>query len=315
VTAESFAEWMRRQGYSVVRTTSSYWVELAPHIYQAFPYHWLIQPEDTELRQMVQNSKAIALRYSAPVESAEGSISYHVFYEGSEYAMSGLPKKARYDVRKGLRHVEIQPISFSRLATEGWPLRCDTLERQGRIGAENQAWWFNLCTSTEGLPGFEAWGAMSDGDLVASLLVYTSDDCCSILYQQSRTRHLSNGVNNALVYRFTNEVLKRPGIKRIFYGLHSLDAPATVDRFKFRMGYSAKAVRQRVLFHPRLRPLFNRGTHTALKHILRLQPGNRTLAKSEGLIRFYLEGKKPLQKQNWPPPLKSGRAELEASLR
>ena len=49
MNAEIFAEWLRRQGHSVVRTTSSYWYDKSSRVYQAFPYHWIIQPTEEEL--------------------------------------------------------------------------------------------------------------------------------------------------------------------------------------------------------------------------------------------------------------------------
>jgi hypothetical protein len=295
-----FAEWLRRQGHRVIRTPSSYWCQIGPRILQAFPYHWLIAPEDEELYELLSENKAIGLRYSTSFDSGLGAASYHVVCVGREYSLSTLPKKARYDVRKGLKSVSIEPISFSRLATEGWQLRADTLARQGRVGAENRDWWETLCRSADRLPGFETWGAIADGQLVASLLAFSCDDCCSILYQQSLTKYLSSCVNNSLTYVFTSEVLKRPNTTWLFYGLHSLDAPSSVDQFKFRMRYTAKPVRQRVVFHPWLTPVFNRVSHTLARQLLRWRPGQPTLAKTEGLLRFYLEGKRPLNEQTWP---------------
>jgi hypothetical protein len=86
-----------------------------------------------------------------------------------------------------------------------------------------------------------------------------------------------------------------------------------VDEFKFRMGYTAKPVRQRVVFHPWLRPLFNSASHTVLKAGLRLNPGNPTLSKVEGILRFYLQGRLPISRQTLPPPLAlvKGRASLQ----
>ena len=69
------------------------------------------------------------------------------------------------------------------------------------------------------------------------------------------------------------------------------------------MGYTAKPVRQRVVFNPLLSPLFNSATHAALRQFRRWLPENPTLAKSEGLIRFYLEGKRALDQQRWPEAL------------
>ena len=92
-------------------------------------------------------------------------------------------------------------------------------------------------------------GAFADGQVVASLMAFTCEDCCVGLSQQSLTGYLDKRVNNALYYAFAHEVMARPGIHRIFMGLHSLDAPASVDEFKFRMNFTPKPVRQRVVFH------------------------------------------------------------------
>jgi hypothetical protein len=76
-----------------------------------------------------------------------------------------------------------------------------------------------------------------------------------------------------------------------------------VDEFKFRMGYAAKPVRQRVVFHPWLIPAFNRATHAVIRKLAGLT-GHPTLSKVEGLMRFYREGRRPAEDQDIPPALK-----------
>jgi hypothetical protein len=98
-------------------------------------------------------------------------------------------------------------------------------------------------------------------------------------------------------------------VRSILYGLHSLDAPPSVDEFKFRMGYTAKAVRQRVVFHPWLRPAFNPLSHAAVRGLRKWLPGSPLLAKAEGMLRFYLQGRLPLELQQAPPPLQDGAAQ------
>jgi hypothetical protein len=303
MNAKIFAEWQRRQGHKVLRTASSYWAEVGPCVYQAFPYHWLLSPAEEELNVFLRREKAIALRYSTSLNAGAGCISYHVVYEGSKYSLQDLPKKARYDVKKGLSVASVEPISFSRLAADGWDLRRETLARQKRSGAETKSWWQKLCLSAEDLPGFEAWGALVQGKLVAALLAFSCEDTFSILYHQSLTEYLPLGVNNALAYGVTVNVLERSEPLRIFYGLHSLDAPASVDQFKFRMQYKAKAVRQRVEFHPIVRPFVSETSYSILRMGQRLFPGKASLAKAEGLFRFYLQGKEPLARQPKPEPL------------
>ena len=314
VNAEISAEWLRRQRYRVVRTASSYWYEASPRVYQAFPYHWAIEPPEEELRNLLVRNGAVALRYSAPLTYGRGKLSYHVVCTNAAFGLSSLPRQAQQSVRKGLEYACVEPIPLPRLASEGWALRQDSLERQGRVSAETEPWWRRLCLSAEGLPGFEAWGAIHDGQLVASFLAFTCDDCFTLLYEQSASAHLEYRVNNAIYFRVTQQALQRPGLSGVFLGLHSLDAPASIDQFKFRMGYTAKPVRQRVVFHPLLAPLLNRASHAAIKRVLRHYPHHPTLAKAEGMVRFYLEGKRPPHAQDVPECLLSLKGELSEVL-
>ncbi len=300
---DTFAEWLRRQGYPVIRTASSHWFRIGG-CYQACPYHELITPDEEEIREILQVHRAVAVRYSAPFDAPVGAASYHVVYEEKDYDLSGLTKKARYDVRKSLALHSAGPIELARLAEEGWQLRRETLLRQGRIGAETAGWWRKLCLSAEGLEGFEAWAVSSPEQMAASLLAHTCGDCCSILYQQSRSDLLRLGVNNALTFAFVSQALQRPGVRRVFYGHQSLDAPAGIDRFKFRMGFKAKPVRQRVEFNRWLRPWAGRPT-ARLARRLADWSGNDSLGKAAGMLRLFIEGQKPLRDQEWPEPIGS----------
>src|SRR5271157_6091525 len=138
---EIFAEWLRRQGYRVVQTVNSYWFNQGPRVYQAFPYHWIISPYEDELVELLKLEKAIGLRYSTPLQAAQGSVSYHAVYELPDYDIEILGKWARKNVRRGLSRCEIEPISFERLAKDGFALEIDTLARQRRnLEVRENAW-------------------------------------------------------------------------------------------------------------------------------------------------------------------------------
>jgi hypothetical protein len=300
MNAEIFAEWLRRQGYRVLRTRSSYWYESGRRAYQAFPYHWVIQPSDAELADFMRESRAIALRYSTPVDSPIGYISYHAVYDQPSYTIEGLDRRSRQNVRAGLANCHVEQIPIELLAEEGWELEMDTARRQGRwIPLSKEAWRRRYLVAAD-LPGFEAWGAIVDGHLAASLFTFQMEDCCEFISQQCHRDYLNARVNNALTFVVTQTMVNRPGIRSVFYTLQSLDAPASVDEFKFRMGYIAKPVRQRVFLQPWIEPFVNPITHSVLVHLLRLAPGNHFFAKAEGMFRFYLEGERPLHKQEWP---------------
>ncbi|MGQ9684112.1 MAG: hypothetical protein ACUVX9_16400, partial [Anaerolineae bacterium] len=163
---------------------------------------------------------------------------------------------------------------------------------------------FSTPSAAEGLTGFEAWAALVDGRLAATMLTYQMGDYGHVLTAQSRREYLEARVNNALCFTMTQALLSRPSVRAILYSLHSLDAPSSVDEFKFRMGYAPKPVRQCVVFHPALAPLIRRGSHAVVRWLLRLGDGQAFLAKAEGMMRFYLEGLRPVEKQTWPEPLR-----------
>ena len=299
MNAEVFAEWLRRQGHRVFRTTSSYWYDAGPRVLQAFPFHWLITPDEKEIRDLMLEHGIAALRYSTPLEFPNGIVSYHVVLK-RPYKFEMLRSQARNGVKRGLENFKVEQISFERLATEGWILQQDTLMRQDRLRSMTKQEWERLCRSAEGLPGFETWAAISNNELAGAVIICRIDDVFIVPFAMSHSRFLAGHVNNAVFFTVSCEMLKRDGVNSIFFTVQSLDAPANVDEFKFRMGFEPKAVRQRVDFHPFLNPFANPTLHNLSKKLLQHDPSNPTLAKAEGMLRFHVKGRQRITEQEWP---------------
>jgi hypothetical protein len=310
MNAEVFSEWLRRQGYRVIRTESSYWYNAWPQVYQAFPYHWVIQPSEEEINHLMWRQHAVGLRYSTPVNHDIGKLSYHAVYDRPVYAVENLDRRSRQNIHAGLQNCTVEPVPFQRLVEEGWELEADTATRQGRKPSMTQAAWQRRYQAAGELPGFEAWGALVDGRLAASLLTFQMGDCCQYLSQQCCHDFLCLRVNNALTYVVTHEMTGRPGIRSVFYTLQSLNAPPSVDEFKFRMGFNAKPLRQRVAFHPLLSPFVGNYALNAIHKLTQRATGNLILAKIEGILRFYLEGRRSVEQQDWPECLVALKPEI-----
>ncbi len=310
MNAETFAEWLRRQGHQVFRTTSSYWYEAGPRVLQAFPYHWVITPEEKEIRELLQGHGMVAVRYSTPLHHPGGKISYHVILH-RPYHLEMLKSQTRNGVKRGLCHFSIERISFEQLAIDGWSLQQDTLERQNRLRSMKQAEWERLCRSAEDLPGFEAWAGISNGELASALIICRIDDAFNVPYAMCHRRFLPDHVNNALFYSASRNMLEREGVNGIFFTVQSLDAPSNIDEFKFRMGFEPKPVRQRVDFHPLINPLANQTVHKWVRGLLQRDPSNPMLAKAEGMLRFHVEGNHQLVEQSWPECLTTRKEIIE----
>lgn len=308
---ENFAEWKRRQGFRVLRSDTSCWYEASPHIFQAFPYHWLITPSEQELHDLLIQNRMYALRYSAPVEAASGKISYHIV-KSRPYSLDMIKHKTHKHIIEGLSLCTVERISMARLAKEGWVLQQDSLLRQHRTGSMRQEEWSRLCLSAEGIPGFEAWGASVNGELAASLLITCVDDVALFLYLNCHQKYFDAHASHVLYFSVARELLQREGIFSVFLTLQSLDAPKSVDEFKFRLGFNPKPVRQRVLFHPSIRPFANPLTHRLTRTMKKFW-GNSSLSKAEGMLNFYLQGRLPLDRQHWPECLDPYKEKILAS--
>jgi hypothetical protein len=312
MNVEIFAKWLRRQGHRVIQSESSYWYDAGPRVFQAFPYAWLIEPSAGELRRLMLRHGITALRYSTPLGAAEGRVSYHVVLH-APYTLEGLRAQARNGVKRGLSWFQVERISFERLAADGWALQADTLERQGRARSMDQATWRRICLAGEGLPGFEAWGATTQqGELAAALFTARIDGTCYVPYALSHSNYLREHVNNAIFYAVSSDLLTRELVSKIFFTVQSLDAPESVDDFKFRMSLIPKPVCQRVVFHPWLAPLARDETYRLVCRLLERDPGSPLLAKAEGMLRFHLQGKAPQTAQVWPACLEEYRAQYQA---
>ena len=300
---QNFANWFRLRGHKVIETETSFWHMAGPRTVQAFPYHWLICPGQEEMGELLQGKGLAGLRFSTPVESGYGIASYHVVYHGDTYEVDQLGKWARKNTRRGLRKSIIRPVSFDRIAEEGYEIQMSTLKRQSRRVGMKREYWRRMILAAKEIEGFEAWGAEIDGRLAASVLTFLMDDCIYMLYQQTHEEFLRDHVSNALAYDVTKTMVGRETVKSILYGLHSLDAPSSVDEFKFRMGYTPTPVRQRIVFHPWVSPIFASQVARGSSHLLARMFRNYTFTKAAGMIRFYQQGRIPLEQQSFPDPL------------
>lgn len=292
MTPEIYAEWLRRQGHRVIRTQSSYWHSSGMWAFQAFPYHWLIDPSEAELAELVSTDKVLALRYSLSPDSLKGCLSHAIVFEGQNYDLEIMGHRTRKNVRRGLKNCRVEPISLHKMVEEGWELRRDTLARQRRSLKVTRESWKSRYLAAADLPGFQAWGAYVGDRLAAYLVTFQIDDCLSVVDHQSHREYLDLNVNNAITFLVTQHALTQPGIGCVHYGVESLDAPPRVSEFKFRMGYIAKPIRQRVLLRPRIATFANQWSYRFVSAISRLRPSDRRVSKAKGMLRLCLqEGK------------------------
>lgn len=303
MSEDSFEIWMRRMGKKTICTKSAIWFDQGFGVVQAFPYIDQIVPSDAERQFLLKKEKKLAIRYSAPLSGKFGKISYHIVWDKPVIDIDTMSAKVRYDIKTGLKYATYQPIPMQKIIDEGWEARRQTIERQGRRDAESEKEWKKMWSAALGIEDFEAWGTIRSGELIASIITLRYRDIAYILYQQSKTKHMKYGINNAMAYEFTKQKLEERSVSKVFYGMQSLDAPSSVDQFKTRMGFSVVPVRQCIELSPSLRLLSNNVLITLFTYVESKVIKTAFLNKVNGMLGFYNEGKMKDEEQELSPLL------------
>lgn len=286
---DNFAEFLARQGHHVIRTETCYWYDAQPRFYFYYPYHRLITPSEDELKSLLWGVPSFGVRYFTPMDHI-GKESFMIVCEDKNYDFPSLdPKSARRETHKGLENFEIRQMDFKELATLGSSLDYDTLVRQGRATRGQEKDFRLYCSAADGLDGFEAWGAFKGNNLAAFMVTFQMEDHSTILQQGSATNYLPLYPNNALVYYVTKMKLASPEVNAVNYGPQSLDAPESLDKFKHRMGFRKRPMKQVFVFNPVIKPFIGSLTHKCIKLLSLSMPKSDTFRKLEGTIRFYRE--------------------------
>lgn len=290
---EAFAHFLHAIGHRVARGAGAYWYDAGHGFLLAVPSHHVLVPDPASLRTLLWHSRCVGARFSAPLDGP-GKLSYQIVCDDREYALEKLSANTRSKVRRGLRRCTVRRVAMADVAAHGRVADRDTLLRQGRSWrwSEEPAWtqyWQAAATT----PGIEAWGAFVDDTLAAFLVTVRFEDCVEFLLARSRSDARDAYPNNALIYTVTQELLVQRGVRRITFGLESLEAVQALDEFKFGMGFRADPLRQRVVFHPIAGAVLRRGVVRSAIH--QLAAGRRGARggfwrKAEGVLRFAEEG-------------------------
>ncbi len=252
MTVDNFAEFWRRQGHRVIETTSCSWYNIRPLVFIALPFHRCISPSRGESLRVLMGGPSLAIRFL----NSGGTNGGLYVCTNRAYDLSALEKKARNQTRRGLESCKVEQLDFDYLAVHGARLNEETCRRQGRYQqAVSGRAWRRYCEAAKHVPGFEAWGALVDGDLAAFMVTALVEDHFSILHQSSATDRLRYYPNNALTFEVTKLKVSCPQVACVSYGLKSPDSRTRgLEEFKSSMGFELRRVGDCVVFNPLLKP-------------------------------------------------------------
>jgi hypothetical protein len=251
IGVDRMAAFLERLGHRVVQSRTGWWYDFYRGFYVSFPHHRQITPAPGELGRMFRGLTA-GVRYVAPPESP-GRPSYAMMCADRAYDLACLSANTRSKVRRGLSRCRIERLDPAFVRARGRQAHDDTLQR---IGVRDPYPWDTYWRAVEQSDCVEVWGAVAGDELVGYLVGVLADRCFEIMVARSVTDALRYYPNNALVYAVVREILSRPGMASIWFGIESLEGAHRVDDFKLSMGFTKTPIRQRIVLHPLVRPAF-----------------------------------------------------------
>jgi len=287
VDAAAYASFLLAMGHKVVSTPSTYWFDASRFFYLSAPSHRTISPSQAEMAKLWRCFPCVGARFASPLDGP-GRLSYQIVCDNPALSLESLSGNIRSKVRRGLKRCEVRPVALGEIARTGKDANRETTTRQGREGVIDDRRWERFFVAAERTPGFEAWGAYCGEELAAFLITASFDDSVEFLLARSRSGFLGAYPNNALIYAVSEEMMVRRGVAEITFGLESLEPVGPLDEFKFGMGFRARPLRQRVVFHPLFRPLVqSRSIRRQLLQWSEHRGANRVFwRKAAGILRF-----------------------------
>jgi hypothetical protein len=269
---KDYHDFISAQGLRIVEDESCYWVEKRQHFWESAPSHRRVRLSPAIAKKLFALG-AYAIRYTCP--DGEGSPTFEYIWDDKQYGLDSLHKDAKRNVRKNLDVCIFKPVDYALLIQEGCAINREVYSRQKREPdfQTNQDQWRAYLETCAKLPFMEAYGVFYNHKLCGYSLALFVDDYCYTFHPYAHSDYLKFYPMNVLIYSLVQQILQRPGVSCVSYGVESYTPRPTLERFKIAMGCRKRVLRRQIVVHPFLRPaLSTPGVWLTQKILRRLKP-------------------------------------------
>jgi hypothetical protein len=210
------------------------------------------------------------------------------------YTLEQLSAATRRNVRRGLKELEMGPLSAEHLLDHGYEPYSDWLRRVG-LEQQTRRDFRRLFTKRARCPAHVFWGAWKDRKLASFLSVTELEEWVEIDGCFSADALLHLRPNDALFFSVLSTYMRRERCHTVSYGISSVQLDTNKEglhAFKTKVGFEAVPVHRAFVLHPVARLFANRLMLSSIRLALRFKSGDRRLKKAEGSLAYIL-GKGP----------------------
>ncbi len=240
-----YAAFLERMGHTVRESSGVHWFDVFSRAWISFPLETQLNPATVDLSQIMDH-RGVMARFCCNVE--DGVLSFRQVVADKNYSLSSLDPKARNKTRQGLENCTCGPEDPRELATDGIALHTQTLRRQGRkISDGYEVHWRKYFGAVSQCPSATVWAARYQGILASFLISFRIGSVENICIVRSSEELLKFRPNNAMLYTFLQQAIRRPETTEVCIGLQSLQAEMnSLDMFKRGMGFQEQPIGQRI---------------------------------------------------------------------
>lgn len=252
---EQQEKWIRKYfddvGVPHVTCSERLWYSTGSKIYVHIPCCGPISVKPEESKTLWR-SGAVFLKYPLPPE-LPGYSSYIYLVSDKNYGLDSLTHHVKKETVRSLRKCHVEKIPVKEILSVAPDIIADTHMRQEREFNRSimKEWMLSIEAAIDN-PIFECWAAFV-GEKVGAFRIdftYRGGFYGDVLFNVKSL--LKYQVMNALMFVSTEQVMKRPHIDHVSYGVRSIygDRPS-LNRFKESMGYERIPLSERVEISPR----------------------------------------------------------------
>ena len=290
-----WVEALAEQGLDPCITSAGHcWIRWHRRARMRYPPNDVAPIDLAERRELFRGHHALALSGHREVQPGEAPNAWLYLCRDPQYDISKLSANNRSKVRRGLRRHEVRQITPSQMLNTGYASMADSQRRNNLEPPSKEAFrrtWETAKVSDHR----QIWGAMVQEEVAAYMIVRLCGPWAEIASCGSANAHLKNYPNHAMFTVVLKELLSRPEIESISYGLSSaqLDTHAnTLHSYKLSLRFEAIPVVRELHVHPMLKPIMNPATRSILRLGEKLFPDALKLRQARALVEMLTGGQK-----------------------
>jgi hypothetical protein len=267
------------------------WVRFKKVAHLRYPTNDLRVIGDAERRDLLWGRRMAVLQYQELPERPEDANAVLYLCTDKGYSIESLSSNNRSKVRRSLKRLDVRLTTAEEIIAKGYPPYIDTRQRHDSSHMSPDEFRANWERQLH-VEGREIWAAWAGDEIAAFGAVHLCGAWASISATVSSRAHMKDYPNHALFFTVLEQLMARPEVESVSYGLSSLRSETSIDslhHFMVSVGLEAVPVVRKVVVHPLLRPAVNRGTLVAARSAERVVPSARLLRATRAALEFLVD--------------------------